>query len=425
MGNTISMLPRWRSNLPRTKVKLSSVKISDDCCIDVLKFLTCAEWSEKRCVSRQINGVVECNISRLPRAIFQKAILGEDYLVPKLRQVEDDAIVAFGAIIPQSKIEQWFVNRGITLESRVQFQMPAEAIPTEKVLLGNYWDSTDMCILASAQQHSQEQKTWIEHLFRKQESSHESVLFYSQFRPAAKFSWASLEHFLTFLFHPLSYIKMVEMFAVDQKFIDAVKEKIVDNSPIPGNTMHPQKCIKNWPLYIHCETFSLRYKTGMSIYDLHDILMWLQRNVRADSLRMSSLGVYTDSEDSDAVYRLLTDFVFGALRICVKRELRIRLVHESNLLISLIEKFWTLDKIEREIPAIVLELFFTHIIEQIGQELGPNVIHQEVDSEGADFLFVFENGHNQMRISFCHSVAFPLPNKYDCFVKFYAIQPFL
>ncbi|KAI1705561.1 hypothetical protein DdX_13525 [Ditylenchus destructor] len=401
MGNTFSILPRWREKLPRTKVI-----ISDDCWIDVLKFLTCAQWFEKRFISSQINGMARRNISHLPREIYESAILGEDYPGPKLRQVVNDAIVAFGVIIPQSKLEQWFVNRGISLECRVKFHMPIEAIPIEKVLLGKHSDYTDMCILGPARQNGS------------------AVVFYSQFCQTKKFSWASLDHFLTFLFHPLTYVKKVEMFAVDQKFIDAVKEKIMDNSPTPGNTMHPQKCIKNRPLYIHCETFSLLYKTGMSVQNLRDILTWLQRNVRADSLRMSSVGmisgIYAHSPDSDAVCRIMTNFVFGSLRICAKRELRIRLVIMTNLLNSLVQEFWTLPQIEREIPMIVLELFFTDVM-KIVRELGPKVIHQEVDSQGV-FLYVFENGTNRMRISFCEMSDNPCFLKlYECSVKFYAL----
>ncbi|KAI1695472.1 hypothetical protein Ddc_21205 [Ditylenchus destructor] len=275
MGNAISMLLGWQEKLPRSKVE-----ISDDCWLDVLKFLTCTQWSEKRYVSHQINGIAARNISRLPRAIIEMAIFGEEYFERKqLRELSDftlmkllnlhDEIIAFEGIIPQNKVKQWFVNRGITLEERVRYQpLPTQIPPVdiliEKSLFGNYYsDSTDICILGPAQ-NGTVQKSWFGYLFCTQELF-ESVVFHAQFRPYLKqslFSWASLEQFLTFLFHPLSYIKKVEMFAVNQKFVDAVKEKFADSFTVQRNTTDAQKLDNNKPPYIHCETFILLYNLG-------------------------------------------------------------------------------------------------------------------------------------------------------------------
>ncbi|KAI1710032.1 hypothetical protein Ddc_13631 [Ditylenchus destructor] len=409
------------------------VEISSDCWLDVLKFLTCAEWSEKRYVSRQISGVAARNFSRLPRATIEKAILNEEcskhQLLRELPNVKD-AIVAFDVILPHNKIAQWFVKRGINLEYRAKFhsastQISPEAILIDEAFFGKHSYFTDMCILGPAQQHVQ--KSWFGYLFRKQESL-ESVVFYSQFRPRMKFARASLEQFFTFLFHPLSYIKVVEMFAVNQKFVDAVKENFADNYPIlrdAAKTMHPQNSNDNKPPYIHCETFSLLYTRDIDVDGLCNTLSWLERNVRADSIRMPFVSAYTHFQDYDALCHLLNNFVFGALRICAKRELRIHSESCScNLFFSVAKKFWTLPRIESEIPTIVIEPFPSYCFPQIQWALRSNVIHQEMDSQGAEFLYVIENEHNRMRISFRESPSSPLPydwaKEYLCYVKFHA-----
>ncbi|KAI1706623.1 hypothetical protein Ddc_15204 [Ditylenchus destructor] len=289
MGIAISMLLGARKNLSCTKVILSN-----DCWLDVLKFLSCAEWSEKRCVSRQINGIAYRNSSHLPRVIIEKAILGEKSSMPKLSDVDD-------AVIPQSKIERWFVNRGMTLEARITFRQLVTRISS-----GDYsLDFVDICVLRPAQQV---QQWWFEQLFRKR---YESVLLYAQFIPSREYTWPAVEQFLTFLFHPLSCIKVVEMYAVNQKFVDAVKEKVADNC-IPGNAMHTQKLNTNKSLYIHCETFLLFLESdSINVNGLCNALAWLEQNVRAESIRMSS--VYTHFMDRGAVCCLLNNFVFGAL----------------------------------------------------------------------------------------------------------------
>ncbi|KAI1710034.1 hypothetical protein Ddc_13633 [Ditylenchus destructor] len=412
------------------------VEISNDCWLDVLKFLSCAKWSEKQYVSRQINGIASRNFSRLPRSTIEKAILNEECSKPQLlRELPDIdyAIVSFDAIIPQSETEQWFVNRGITLESGVQFhsfstQMPPGPILIVKALFGKYSDITDMCILGPAQVNEEVHKSWFGQLFYKQKSSLDSVVFYSQFRPANKFSCASLERFLTFLFHPASYVKVVEMFAVNQKFVDAVKGKFADNFPSLGNAMHSHKSNDNKPPYIHCETFSLLYTRGMDVDGLRSIFSWLVRNVRADAIRMPFVSAYTHRQDEDTVCHLLNNFVFRALGMCAKRELRIHSDIDFNmnkLFFSLVKKFWTLPQIESEIPTIVIEPFSYFPFLEIKWALRSNVIHEgEMNSQGAEFLYVIENGHNRMRILFCERPSCRLPyhwaKEYHCYVKFYA-----
>ncbi|KAI1695006.1 hypothetical protein DdX_19813 [Ditylenchus destructor] len=438
MGNTISIFLEWQENLPHRKVE-----ISDDCWLDVLKFLICAQWSEKRYVSRQINGIADRNISRLPRATIERAILGENSSMPnQLRNLSLNALVAFGAVIPKSEIEQWFVNHGVSLEAKIQFRpLPDDLYQqsydyyqhravlmeflSEGPIFGGYdADFVDICVLGPARQSAQVQPWWFHQLFRKQ---YESVLYYAQLYPYANYSWAAMEQFLTFLIHPLSYIKVVEMYTVNQKLVDVVKNRLAN---IQGDVMGTQKLDTYKPAYIHCETFSLLFESVMNVDGLCYALTWLERNVRADAIQMPFVSLFTDSQDHDTICQMtivLNNFVFGALRICAKRELRVHSkIHseiETNLIISLVEKFRSLPLIEREIPTIVIESIFSIDFRDVQQNLGSNVIHHEVDSQGAEFLYVFENGQNRMRISFCQTADYWY--KYDCYVKFYATQHFL
>ncbi|KAI1696990.1 hypothetical protein DdX_18761 [Ditylenchus destructor] len=318
---------------------------------------------------------------------------------PEQQPDPNDAIVAFGVIVPQSEIEKWFVNRGITLESRVQYHplstlIPPGTILLEKALFDSYVDSTDVCILGPAQENSEVQKPWIGHLFCTQESS---IVFYSQFGPTVKFSWASLEQFVTFLFHQLSCVKEVKTSAVNQNVVDSLKQKFGDDFPIYGITMRLQKTNDHKSPYLHCETISPLCKPGTNVDGLYNMLTCLQRNARADSILVPSEGLYPHSQDRAAVCHLSNNFVFGALKICAERAFET----ETNLLISSIEKFRTLPLFKSEIPTIAIESFSSIAFENIQPTLEPKVIRRKVDSQGAEYVYLFENGHN--RISFCET----------------------
>ncbi|KAI1699700.1 hypothetical protein DdX_17155 [Ditylenchus destructor] len=51
------------------------VDISGDTWLQILKFLTCPQWMQKCFVCRQINGVAQCNVSRLPMIVLDSAAM--------------------------------------------------------------------------------------------------------------------------------------------------------------------------------------------------------------------------------------------------------------------------------------------------------------------------------------------------------------
>ncbi|KAI1697804.1 hypothetical protein Ddc_19478 [Ditylenchus destructor] len=50
-----------------------SFLILDDSWLEAIKHLTCIQWSKMSLVCRQINGIVQRNISRLPRQVIESA----------------------------------------------------------------------------------------------------------------------------------------------------------------------------------------------------------------------------------------------------------------------------------------------------------------------------------------------------------------
>ncbi|KAI1697295.1 hypothetical protein Ddc_19801 [Ditylenchus destructor] len=50
-----------------------SVLVLADSWLEAMKHLTCSQWSKMSLVSRQLNGIVQRNMSRLPRHVIQYA----------------------------------------------------------------------------------------------------------------------------------------------------------------------------------------------------------------------------------------------------------------------------------------------------------------------------------------------------------------
>ncbi|KAI1697194.1 hypothetical protein DdX_18626 [Ditylenchus destructor] len=109
--------------------------------------------------------------------------------------------------------------------------------------------------------------------------------------------------------------------------------------------------------------------------------------------------------------------------MCARRVIRLYSNIETKLLTSLIDKFRTLPVIDCEIPTVVIDSFPKSDKEKL--KLGPDLMGQEMDSQGAKFLYVFENARNRMRISFCEKFddcwTFS-SSKHNCYVKFYAVH---
>ncbi|KAI1691906.1 hypothetical protein DdX_21571 [Ditylenchus destructor] len=79
MGQNISLrcVKRHRAKSSRDQNR-GNVNISDDTWLEALKFLTCPQWLQKRFVCRQINGIAERNITRLPKMVLD--YVGMDYV---------------------------------------------------------------------------------------------------------------------------------------------------------------------------------------------------------------------------------------------------------------------------------------------------------------------------------------------------------
>ncbi|KAI1698382.1 hypothetical protein Ddc_19141 [Ditylenchus destructor] len=143
-------LPELRPGVKRKREILpqKKVEIPEDCWLEVLKFLACSQWTEKRLVSWQINAIAERNIFHLPCAVLERAIFEEDgYCIERelARKILIDHIVSNEVQIPASEIMTWFADRSITLGT------PEDK---EEELLGEKdWEYTtiNMLVLGPAQ----------------------------------------------------------------------------------------------------------------------------------------------------------------------------------------------------------------------------------------------------------------------------------
>ncbi|KAI1692536.1 hypothetical protein DdX_21207 [Ditylenchus destructor] len=453
-----------KQNSPRMKVE-----IPEDCWLEVLKYLKYDQWSKTRYVSRQINGIAKRNISRLPCAIIEEASLN------KCRNGDlrwwlsygKDRVIVNQAIIPRREIELWnarnaplkilhvlhltqratrFLPILLSAQQNAEMRKPFFERHTHEgkfhvseVFYGQFDGATEpfyahaplkilhvlhltqratrfLPILLSAQQNAEMRKPFFER-HTHEGKFHVSEVFYGQFDGATepfyahfdgpnKFSWVSIEQFLGFLFHPCSYVENVDMFVVDQKILDAVNRKFA------------QKFANNKPSLIHCEHFVVEFEELIDAAEVSESLKWLERNVRANTI---STYMFVKPEDHGAAIRLLSNFVLSALSTCGTRKMRLGSDIGPDLLIELLKKFPTLLPVE--IPTIEMVVYCKYIEDAwdlcMSPFLGPNLIGQEVDSQGAAFLYVLENGHNRMRISFCEVVN---DEWFSVNVKFYASQ---
>ncbi|KAI1705617.1 hypothetical protein Ddc_15683 [Ditylenchus destructor] len=288
-------------------------------------------------------------------------------------QVNKYTIVAFDTVMQEEQSTEWFKNRGFTLDAPVD-------IPPENALLDSHeWtqnldSNINISILGSAQEKiplSEEEKRfpWFYPgvgAFRK------PVLYYAQFNPVLnQYSWDYLAQFLKLLYHPTSYVKEVDMYAVNQSFIDSLKCNVnnVDNKP--------------------------RYIQYANVVHLPDMFKWTIQNVRAETIH---IFFYCDSEN----FALLSNFVFDAsgAKQCASKEIQIPTCPDrTHIIRSLIEKFHTIPLVESAIPTLSCYMDREEL-EELPAHLGPNLIAQEVDSEGADALYMISNGENRMRIMF-------------------------
>ncbi|KAI1701255.1 putative exonuclease GOR [Ditylenchus destructor] len=275
---------RRPNSKPNQNQLCKKVDLSDDVWFEVLKYLTCLEWSQKCVVSRQINGVAQRNISRLPMMTLDSATM--TYLCSRIeywrdtgaKQFNKYTTVAFDTVMLEEQSAQWFKNRGFTLDA-------AKDIPAQNAVVGviksNYeWKgNVNLCIYGPAQEKI-----------------------------------------------PLSE-----------------KERR---------------------------------------------LPWF----------------YEFSEEDPGPFVLLANFFLEAsgAKQCARQKIKIYVPDSVAFLKILIEKFLTIPVVESAIPTIVFR--YPHH-DEYRAHLGPNLIAQEVDSQGADVLYMISNAQNHMRISFCTTTA--------------------
>ncbi|KAI1693359.1 hypothetical protein Ddc_22882 [Ditylenchus destructor] len=393
---------RRRANSPSNqnqRLLREKVNIPDDTWLEALKFLTCPQWSQKRFVSRQINGIAQRNILRLPKMVLDSATMyyiNSRSIVSPVKKLDKYTIVTFDTVLKKKDSTQWLKNRDFTLDAPVD-------IPAENALIGaNKWAcrydcNVHICIYGSAQvinllSYEQKRLPWFQTVHAHGHYSdamkfRKPVLYYAQFNPLLnQYSWDYLAQFLKFVYHPTSYIKEVKMFAVNQNFIDSLKCNV--------------DSVDNEPRYI-------RYPYPDII---PDSLKWLARNVRAEKIDLP--WILQTSETYDHVANFLLDPT-GAKQ-CASEKITICVSNHNVFLNILVEKFHSIPLVEDSIPTIEY-LYFRN--EKIPAHLGPNLIDQEVDSEGAEALYMISNGQNRMRVSFCLAHW----HDYECKVRIYSI----
>ncbi|KAI1712349.1 hypothetical protein Ddc_12476 [Ditylenchus destructor] len=349
--------------------------------LEVLKSLSCPNWSKTRLVSRQLNGMVQKNISRLPLAII-------DDVEMRLEQRENIEIVIIDkdSVFPFDQKIQWFKDRGINLN------LPAD-IELNNAIIGVDFkekQSVDLVIRGD------------------KEKFNASVLFKAEFSPHRNpYSWPSMAYFLKLIYDQSTYIKELSMYAIDNK---------LKNILFSNEEKH----------YIHCGSFKLqmsntRFQTGWkSLSWLENLnvesMSWLEQNIQADKIELPTIEYY-HSKIGDAV----SNFLLGASWISVNQMVDLGRVNSLEAFFrTLIKKFRTVSAVQSTFPIILCSGFLTfHEVEWIKQLLSregqledledahtsENIrIHNKYsggyEHELDGKTYTISNGVNRMRVEF-------------------------
>ncbi|KAI1690814.1 hypothetical protein Ddc_24683 [Ditylenchus destructor] len=213
-----------KQNIPRRAVKRrrtnstpnqnplrEKVDISDDTWLETLKYLTCLEWSQKCFVSRQINGVAQRNILRLPMMTLHSATMYYRYST-RSNLFNNNTIVAFDTVMQEEQSMQWFKNRGFTLDA-------PKDIPAQSAVIGvtqkkpEWKGNVNVCIYGPAHEKipltkKEQYLPWYNACYPNERKP---VLFYAQYNPFLnQISSDYLVQFLKCIYHPALYIKIIE-----------------------------------------------------------------------------------------------------------------------------------------------------------------------------------------------------------------------
>ncbi|KAI1715067.1 hypothetical protein DdX_08346 [Ditylenchus destructor] len=116
---------------------------------------------------------------------------------------------------------------------------------------------------------------------------------------------------------------------------------------------------------------------------------------------------------------MLINLVFDGSQMCNAKKLVFSFYDDfSNvgLVDVLREDFLALPVVQGTVPTVVISYYPKY--GQYRAQLGENLIGREVDSQGADALYVIESGQKRIRISFCRRNQSPY-GSYKAYLKFY------
>ncbi|KAI1692075.1 hypothetical protein Ddc_23880 [Ditylenchus destructor] len=97
-----------------------TVDISDDTWLEALKFMTFPQWIQKCLVSRQINGIAQRNVSRLPRMVLDSVAMYyiiDDFRGTEFEKLNKYTIVVSDTVLQKAQSIKWLMKRGFTLDA--------------------------------------------------------------------------------------------------------------------------------------------------------------------------------------------------------------------------------------------------------------------------------------------------------------------
>ncbi|KAI1703818.1 hypothetical protein DdX_14654 [Ditylenchus destructor] len=368
------------------------VEILEDAWLEALKHLTCPKWSKMRLVSRQLDGLIERNVSRLPMAKIDSVEMNLEQ-----RNKTDNKIIAKDSPISPNQKIQWFKNRGISLYK------PADIELNNAIIGFNF--------------HFKEKRSFDLRIQGDREKFNTSVLFKAEFNPHRnKYSWPCMAYFLKLLYDPSTYVEELSMYTSMCPFDSKLKDIL-----FPGEEKH----------YIRCGSFKLQMTDSEQLrFIVRMSLLWLEQNVQADSIEIPPFLEYDDEEICDA----MSNFLLGVSWISASQEVSLGYVNVlEDFFRALIKKFRTLAAVQSTFPIIVLsgsrflgttldvglKRLLSGKTELEDPEDDNQTDHPEIDL--GEFLVVktytISNGPNRMQIKFMipiGTVAFPRRRQTAC-----------
>ncbi|KAI1700439.1 hypothetical protein DdX_16722 [Ditylenchus destructor] len=389
------------------------VEIPEDVWLEALKSLSGMKWSKMRLVSRELSGVVQRNVSRLPLAIIDYAAM----LLKKRNRIEPKIIVADSPISPNA---QWFQNGGIALDAPADIQLAKAVIAAD---LKEKW-CVDLCVLGPDQEKKlkkyEKGQPWFsgnEWLCGRQFKS--KVLFYGEFNPLrSRSSAASLAFFLKLLSDPSTFVGELWMYAFDKK--------------LKGILFAGEE-----ERYIRCGTFTLMGKFTSADQECESIL-WMEKNVQADTIKFHAKNVDCEnSEFCDAI----SNYILGASWTSANQVVNLGDVEGIYAFFkSLIKKFRTVPAVQSTFPIVVFFGFIMteslrdplkHLLykeskvkeklEDAEDDEDPENSDDEDESEDSkkDENYIISSESNQMRVELFRKIYSPSNAWYPVYHEYY------